>query len=52
MRDVGDLLADYMDFLEILSKEVERNLNYEFNEFHKERLRDRTLHRSAKRDEL
>ena len=29
----GEMIGAYMDFLEELSKEVGRNLNYEFNEF-------------------
>ena len=33
--DAGKLIDAYMDFLEQLSEEVDRNLNYEFNEYYK-----------------
>ena len=43
LKDAGDLIDAYMDFLESIST-PERNFNYEFNEFYKVRC----LHRSMK----
>ena len=41
--ETARLLESHSDYLENLSKEVGRNLNYEFNEYHKKRREEGTF---------